>query len=330
MYTQSPLISIIIPVYNNELYIRKCVESILEDQYINVELILVNDGSTDGSATVCEELVLTDRRIRVYHQANMGVSAARNKGIHEAKGDWLWFVDSDDTIAKDGIQFLVGMIELYPNISCIGFGLTKIFENSTEVNFSVEYREEVLSKTEAMYLLYKPKYFPYFGFVHSKIFKREVIVKHNILFDEGIAFNEDRLFSFEFFDRSEDQVLLVTKSLYNYLINSDSTIGRLNDNYNPKHITELYAFLKMQRIAIDNGNKETILEGRIEVLKNVYVNFVLLRKFSIIDYSRVKFLRKVGWSNIKLMDIFNYKTRRTSGGCFKQIFLSFFDYVYSK
>lgn len=98
------LVSIIIPVYNAELHIEKCVNSVLSQSYKDIECILINDGSTDTSGSICDKLAEQDVRVKVFHQSNSGVSVARNKGLRRAKGDWLMFVDSDDWIESDTIS----------------------------------------------------------------------------------------------------------------------------------------------------------------------------------------------------------------------------------
>ena len=94
------MISVIVPVYNVEKYIRRCIESILIQEYRNFELILVDDGSTDSSGDICEEYAKDNNRITVIHQENKGLSGARNTGISNAKGEWVVFIDSDDYISK--------------------------------------------------------------------------------------------------------------------------------------------------------------------------------------------------------------------------------------
>ena len=94
--TDSPLISVIIPVYNVKGYLERCVESVLTQDYKNIEVIIVDDGSTDGSAEICEALASKDNRIVVIHQINAGISAARNAGIKKSSGDYISFIDSDD------------------------------------------------------------------------------------------------------------------------------------------------------------------------------------------------------------------------------------------
>lgn len=94
----TPLISIIIPVYKAEKYLHCCVDSVLAQSFTNFELILIDDGSPDNSGTICDEYAKQDRRIKVFHQENQGVSAARNLGIEQAKGEWIAFIDSDDWV----------------------------------------------------------------------------------------------------------------------------------------------------------------------------------------------------------------------------------------
>lgn len=110
---RQPLISIIVPVYQVEAYISECVESLLAQTYTNLEILLVDDGSTDGSGGICDEYACRDRRIRVVHQVNQGVSAARNRGLDQAAGEYVAFVDSDDAVMPDFIEILYDLIGRY-------------------------------------------------------------------------------------------------------------------------------------------------------------------------------------------------------------------------
>ena len=104
------LISVIVPVYNIEAYLRKCIDSILAQTYTNLEIILVDDGSTDNSGEICNEYAAKDARIRVIHKGNGGLSSARNTGIDIATGKYIGFVDSDDYLAPDMYEKLLGAI----------------------------------------------------------------------------------------------------------------------------------------------------------------------------------------------------------------------------
>lgn len=117
----NPLISVIVPVYNIEEYLERCVESVRNQTYENLEILLVNDGSTDGSGALCEELAKKDGRICVFHKKNGGSSSARNLGISQAKGEYLGFVDSDDYISKDMYELLyTAILEYNAEIAQVG------------------------------------------------------------------------------------------------------------------------------------------------------------------------------------------------------------------
>ena len=105
-----PLISVIVPIYNAEQYIDRCIKSILKQTYSNLEVLLIDDGSSDGSSSICKQYELSDNRVHYYHQHNSGVSAARNKGLDIAKGEYIGFCDADDWIESDMYEVLYSMI----------------------------------------------------------------------------------------------------------------------------------------------------------------------------------------------------------------------------
>ena len=100
------MVSIIVPVYNTEKFLHRCIDSVLAQTYKDFELLLINDGSTDSSGTICDEYAAQDVRVRVFHKENGGVSSARNLGLDNAQGEWITFVDSDDWISKDYLKEL--------------------------------------------------------------------------------------------------------------------------------------------------------------------------------------------------------------------------------
>ena len=110
---ESPKISVILPVYNVEKYLRKCLDSVINQTYKNLEIILVNDGSTDNSGKICEEYALNDKRIKVIHKENGGISSARNAAIDIAKGQYITFIDSDDDVELDYIGYLYDILKKF-------------------------------------------------------------------------------------------------------------------------------------------------------------------------------------------------------------------------
>src|SRR4051812_47980519 len=126
----NPKISIIVPVYNVQSFIRECIESILGQSFVDFELILVNDGSSDQSGFICDEYSNTDKRIVVIHKENGGQSSARNMGIESAKGEFIGFVDSDDWIHSDMYKTLYSKV-METNAEIIACNLLKFDKNST-------------------------------------------------------------------------------------------------------------------------------------------------------------------------------------------------------
>ena len=113
-WQETPLVSIIVPVYQVEAYISECVESLLAQTYTNLEILLVDDGSTDSSGEICDEYAVKDDRVRVVHQRNQGPSVARNSGLDHMKGEYVAFVDSDDVVLPDFIESLYELLEKHP------------------------------------------------------------------------------------------------------------------------------------------------------------------------------------------------------------------------
>ena len=107
----NPKISVIVPVYNTEKYLHRCIDSILTQIYTDFELLLINDGSTDSSGTICDENAMRDSRVRVFHKENGGVSSARNRGLREANGKYIMFADSDDTFYPNSLLDIQQLIE---------------------------------------------------------------------------------------------------------------------------------------------------------------------------------------------------------------------------
>ena len=125
-------LSIIIPVYNVEKTLRRCVESVLRQSFQNFEMILVNDGSTDNSATMVDEIARTDNRISVIHQCNQGLSAARNTGIKAAKGEYITFIDSDDFIAQDTYKGVMKLLNAHPKYDILEFSVIEKYGSKAQ------------------------------------------------------------------------------------------------------------------------------------------------------------------------------------------------------
>ena len=207
------LISVIVPVYNVESYVAECIESIQNQTYMNLEIILVNDGSTDASGDICDQYAAYDERIQVIHKENAGVSAARNTGIESANGDYIGFVDSDDYIAPTMYEDMLKLMVEHDLdiIECTAFrnnGDTNI-EGCNDGSLEIFNRDEALRM--AMY--------DCFVAVWSQLYKRRVI--SDVRFPVGRKF-EDSAVSYLFIANTK-RVGHINRCLYYYRLNPNST-----------------------------------------------------------------------------------------------------------
>ena len=189
-----PTVSVIVPVYNVEPYLQKCIESILSQNFIDFELLLVDDGSTDNSGKICDKYALTDMRVIVYHlKNNRGVGYARNVGIRQTKGKWITFIDSDDYLTNN--DYLGDLLNacLNKNVNlCITKGYIKFGENKNVFNvfddrLSIEYAFEHI-------LGYNEIYLSSWG----RLYNASIIKRNNILFPEDFHYAEDCCFNIEY------------------------------------------------------------------------------------------------------------------------------------
>lgn len=191
-------ISIIVPVYNNEKYIDKCVESVLCQIYKNWELILINDGSTDNSLSVCEKYK-KDCRVKVVSQENSGVSATRNKGIELATGEYITFIDSDDYVSNDYCTLLLSFMSA--DISMVVLGLQQLASDGKIKKLNHRLKGGYYSFSELQNKVIDDGTLSGFTLhsICSVLYRRELIVKNSIHFNPEIKYNEDGLFNALYF-----------------------------------------------------------------------------------------------------------------------------------
>lgn len=189
------LISIIIPIYNAEKYLNKCIDSIIMQTYKNLEIILVNDGSTDTSGTICDNYAATDNRIKVHHKPNGGVSSARNAGIDAAQGEFIAFVDSDDYIDSDMYERLHRRITETNGDICI-CGVRQISHKETVLINVPNEHEMDIEKFIENFCNDPYNYFFYIASPYSKLYKRDKI--NNNRFPNHISYAEDLWFNADY------------------------------------------------------------------------------------------------------------------------------------
>lgn len=182
-------LSVIVPVYNTAQYLEKCIGSILSNTYQNIEIICINDGSTDESETILNKLANEDSRIKVVHTQNGGVSKARNLGLSIAQGELISFVDSDDWIEPDYYSSLLAEYSADRQLWICDYYID--YENK-QVKREIYVESGEFSQQQALSMLYSQDYFK--GFLWNKIFLNSLIKQKNLTFDESIGYCEDLLF----------------------------------------------------------------------------------------------------------------------------------------
>lgn len=234
-------ISIIVPVYNSEKYLEKCLKSIVNQTYENIEIILVNDGSTDNSKKICEHFEKNDRRIILINQDNKGVSAARNIGIELSTGKYITFIDSDDFVAQNYIEDLYKQCN-DKNADLSICGTNDIDNNKKIIKTSIKYSNIVDAK-EAMKELLNEKY--YTGVVWAKMYKKDLF--KDIKFNKKIKIAEDLDVLYRVIDKCNLINIDTSKKLYYYRIRENSaTAVNYNKDWNNeiKICKDIISFIK--------------------------------------------------------------------------------------
>ena len=216
------VVSIIIPVYNAQLYIERCLKSLLAQDYEYIEIILINDGSTDKSGDICEKYALKYKNIKSYTIENKGVSAARNYGMKcMNENGWLMFVDADDYVESDYVSIMVRFAEKYKEslIGCHSIrenqqGKVMIFHKKNNAPESFEMEQKFYSIRDSEKLS---------GAVWNKIYSKEILLKNNIQFDEQVKIYEDLLFNITYVNYVKS-TYLIANDLYHYVVNKDSAM----------------------------------------------------------------------------------------------------------
>nr|WP_326177517.1 glycosyltransferase [uncultured Oscillibacter sp.] len=197
----NPSVSIIVPVYNAEACLRRCVESVLNQEYADFELLLADDGSRDGSGRICDEYAAADSRVRVFHKENSGVSDSRNLCLDQARGRYLQFLDADDWITANATKLLVQAMEEHLCDLVISDFYRVVGERVSPKGDIDEV--QVLSREEyAAHMMENPANY-YYGVLWNKLYRREIVEQHHLRMDPAISWCEDFMFNLEYIRRAE-------------------------------------------------------------------------------------------------------------------------------
>ena len=249
------LISVIIPVYNTKQYLGQCLDSLIKQTYRNLQIIIVDDGSTDGSGAICDEFAVRDGRITVVHQKNGGVSSARNTGLEIATGDWLFFLDSDDLLPTVSLETLCARICPFSLAS----GSMRELREGHIGEKGLALPDGQIEAKEMLRLLFHEEEQGYQGYLCNKLFDNRLISEIGLRFHTSISYNEDRLFITEYLLRCTSAVLC-SETVYLYRIHEASAQGSLSTAFKSEALTELDAFERMYELLLA---KHTALAHRV-------------------------------------------------------------------
>ena len=313
------MISVIVPIYNVENYLQKCIDSIINQTYKNLEIILVDDGSPDNCGRMCDVYALKDDRIKIIHKNNGGLSDARNVGLDAAAGDYIGFIDSDDSIHREFYEVLINLIFKY-NADIAQCGFLRVNEDAVN-NFNEDkpYADEkitLMSNCEALDNLYNENYVNTV-IVCNKLYKRELF--EDTRFPKGKT-QEDEFTTYKLLF-SAKKVVSTSRQMYYYMKRTGSIMGC---GFNIEYLLLLDAYCeqilfykqeklpeleKKAKIAFENyiritmvddlksdlDNKDQIFDNLINYYRNNYGLFS--------SYSNTGFKKKV------IMSLFNYSPR---------------------
>ena len=219
-----PIVSIIVPVYNAEKTIQRCVESILGQDFQDFELLLIDDGSQDASGALCDAFAQRDARVRVLHKENGGVSAARNLGLSQAQGVYLQFLDSDDWITADATTMLVRTAREY-QCDLVISDFYRVVGDRVSHKGDIQ-EDTVLSREEyAAHMMERPADF-YYGVLWNKLYRREIVERHHLRMNPEISWCEDFMFNLEYI-RYAERFYALQVPIYYYV----KTKGSLASQY---------------------------------------------------------------------------------------------------
>lgn len=287
----NPIISIIVPVYNVEEYLQRCIDSILNQRFKDFELILINDGSTDNSLKICKEYSLSDSRVKVINKENGGLSSARNAGINIAKGKYIGFVDSDDWINEEMYQTLYNLLQEY-DCDIAECCYKKVYDEKIIEKQKKRYEISILSNIKILESMYVNN-FAGSTISVNKLYKSSLF--KNIRFPEG-KLNEDQFTTYKIYFNSR-KVVSINREMY-YYYQSGNSITR--SEFSIKKLDAIEAIESSKRFFEENNLYDLVLWN------DTLYSFVLIKYYFILESNGKEFNEIKNKLKIKFND--NYKS----------------------
>lgn len=261
-------VSVIVSIYNMFEYLNKSIDSLLKQTYENYEIILINDGSTDESGDLCNQLANRYEQIKVVHKKNGGLSSARNRGILESSGEYIIFPDPDDWVDEKYLQSLIELKEMYNSDLEIGGHYVVTCKDSVAHNISA--KEVCYEKKEAIISLIKSD--QYCGFAWNKLYHMDIIKKNNLRFDEELGMAQDLHFAFRY-------MLLCNKVAYNpephyYYYQHEKGVTNINHPLSARKISGLKTYEKLFKMAEKEIPEAVPLIGA--TIANINLHFIYI------------------------------------------------------
>ena len=284
------LISVIVPVYNGEKYIRRCIESVINQSYRDIELILINDGSTDKSGQICYEYGLGDNRIRVINTRNNGPAAARNTGIENSRGSFIFFIDSDDLIEINALDLLVQSYhQTGADVIAGDFKIENHNRGLSPEDLFLFPGNKLLSRQDIVQYtrsyLKKPTGHSIFPYAWAKLFRSSIIKDNNIYFNTDLRVFEDISFVFDYLKYS-NSAYYVKSRVYKYFVNDSPGSAGMKIYENP--LGYKLALKTIGEFLKDNGLDDAVIEKELGHARISFAIRTFIRFFALNDNAGLK------------------------------------------
>lgn len=283
------LVSIIIPVYNGEKHIKKCLDKLSEQTYKEIEIIVLNDGSTDSTKSILNDISKENKKIKIINKNNTGVSDTRNLGIKTATGEYILFLDSDDFLEKNAIEKMISKVD-NENIDMLVFGF-KVLGSNNRLN-DTDTLKNLLHSKDVKYDLINSIISTknnIFGYVWRAMYSKNLLMSNNILFPKGVKISEDYMFLLNAVYHS-NKILVDDSEYYLYNINEQS----MSIKYIPTLLKDMLFVNEWMYDTIVKNNIN-LIDGYYCCMCNTYLRFVqnVVRDNNLNTKERIKLVKKI-------------------------------------
>lgn len=252
----SPTISVVVPVYNVERFLHKCLDSIISQTYKDIEVLLIDDGSTDSSGRICDEYAAKDNRLKVYHKQNGGVSSARNYALEKVSGEWIYFCDADDVLYNYTLDLLLEGIN--DNVVSSMGGYVTVDDKYKILKRNEIIEKSILSIEETLQDFYSPIYTMFNGYLVTRLLKNDIIKNNHLRFREDIYIKEDGLFLVQYLCHCKGCIVYNTIPVYQYVMHSSSAMHSKFKTINNISLSRLVATIECYN-EIKKSNYKSVL-----------------------------------------------------------------------